>query len=249
MNKTLITLVSALAILLVVIALQYQTINRLRLELAAAGEESTRARQEVADAAEKKSQASASEGSPASGDQQKQKHMQELESEVLRLRGLANRGIRAEAEATQLRAESRSRPASPPSSAPEPSATPGTLVSYLGDPVDAPANLEPAYTKEGLQSALQLAASTAGVTLKKLEIDTSEFPFLVGVTSDQEADFEKIKNELKKVSAYTYGGGVSGHNSYVFNITPFDKFPPGQNERISRRTTLREQMFFDQISR
>lgn len=245
MSKSVIALVSALAILLTVIALQFQTINRLRQELAAAGEENTRARQEVVEAAEKKSSASASEGSAASGEQQK--HVQELESEVLRLRGLANRGLKAEAEAAQLRAEAKSRPVPAPSNVPEPVPVTSTLASYLGDPVEAPPNVEPPYTKEGLQSALQLAASAAGVALKKLEIDTSEFPFLVGVTSEQEADFEKIKNELKKVSAYTYGGGVSGHNSYVFNITPSSKFPPGQNERISRRTMLREQMFFDRI--
>jgi hypothetical protein len=245
MSKTAIALASLAAICLAVIALQLQTISRLRQELAAAGEETTRARQEAAETVEKQSRALTSDRSTASGEQQK--HVAELESEILRLRGLAGRGIRAEAEAAQLRAEAKSRPVAVTSPAPEQIPTSNSLVSYLGEPIEAPLYLERAYTREGLQSALQSAALIAGVTLKKLEIDTSEFPFLVGVTSEQEADFEKIKNELKKDNAYTYGGGVSGQNSYVFNITPSNKFPAGQNERISRRTMLREQMFFDRI--
>ena len=55
------------------------------------------------------------------------------------------------------------------------------LFNYLGNPVAPPANLDAAYTKEGLTHAMQVAAQNAGISLVKIEIDDSEFPFLVGV--------------------------------------------------------------------
>src|SRR6185437_14355756 len=45
------------------------------------------------------------------------------------------------------------------------------LFDSLGDPVPPPPDLNHAYTREGLEEALQSAASNAGVNLKRIEID------------------------------------------------------------------------------
>src|SRR5664279_4100042 len=64
------------------------------------------------------------------------------------------------------------------------------LYEYLGDPVAPPADMDAAYTKEGLIKAVQTAAGNAGITLKRIEIDDSEYPFLVGVIC-KEGDYSK----------------------------------------------------------
>lgn len=61
---------------------------------------------------------------------------------------------------------------------PNPAGNPNAaILQYLSEPVQAPADLEAAYSKQGLTGAVQMAAKNAGVTLKKLEIEDSEFPF------------------------------------------------------------------------
>jgi hypothetical protein len=106
-----------------------------------------------------------------------------------------------------------------------------------------------AYTKDGLVNALQDAARNAGISLKKVEIESSEFPFLCGVVCENgEMDFQKLKLQLKQMNDYEYGGCISGNNSYAFNLVPYRAFPPESGSRISHRMTLREQVFFDQIA-
>ena len=53
------------------------------------------------------------------------------------------------------------------------------LYDYLGDPVTMPTNMDAAYTKKGLTSAMQDAAQAANISLMKVEVDDSEFPFLI----------------------------------------------------------------------
>ena len=81
------------------------------------------------------------------------------------------------------------------------------LIEYLGNAVAAPANLDPAYSKEGLVSAVSLAAQQAGLSLKRLEIDDSEFPFLVGIICAA-GDWPKVREQLKQMPTYEEQGGV-----------------------------------------
>jgi hypothetical protein len=117
-----------------------------------------------------------------------------------------------------------------------------TLLEYLGEPIEAPTDLAPAYTKEAMVQAIQTAASEAGVTLKRVEVEDSEFPFLLGVA--YEGDFEKVKANLKKTGVYDYPGSVGSHNSNAFTIVPYRAFPPNLAQRISHRLMLREQVFY-----
>jgi len=122
------------------------------------------------------------------------------------------------------------------------------IFDFLGEPVPPPPALDPAYSREGLLQAVQLAAQRAGLSSpKSVEIDDSEFPFLVGVVCG-EGDLDKLKEQLRKMKPYEYPGSISSSTCAVFNITPWQAFPPASVQRINRRLGVREQILFDRIS-
>ena len=122
------------------------------------------------------------------------------------------------------------------------------LFEYLGNPVEPPANMDPAYAKEGLINAIQLAAREAGVAVKNIQIEDSEFPFLVGLACE-EGDFAKLRDRIRKMDHYEYAGSVSSKTHCAFNLVPYRAFPTQAGERIGRRLTVRQRMLFDRISR
>jgi len=120
------------------------------------------------------------------------------------------------------------------------------LYKFLGDPVPPPADLDPAYSRKGLFDAVTLAAKNAGVDLKTLTIDDSEFPYLVGVVSSS-GDLNKLREQFKTMSAYHYSGSVSSSTCYAFNITPSGAIPPGFERRVHPRMALRMEMLFQKL--
>ena len=121
------------------------------------------------------------------------------------------------------------------------------ILEYLGDPVAPPSNMDPKYGKEGLVKAIQLAGRQAGITVKKVEVDDSEYPYLVGVFCE-EADYPKLKEQIKKMDDYEESGSVGSHDCYTKNIVPRRAFPSETSQRITRRAILRLQIFFDRIT-
>ena len=249
MSKSRIVMLTFLAAFSILILLQLQTAAGLRRELAAVSEENARLRHNLTAQEQDSSSSSLRVGSPPEEKpaEPQQKLLQELESEVMRLRGMASRALRAEAEVAQLKSALGSHQGSATAAVPDASSGSNTFLAYLGEAVPPPSNIDPAYTKEGLLNAIQQAAQLAGVSLKKLEIETSEFPFLAGVVCDSDADFEKLKAQFKTMPGYEYGGASSSHGIYAFNITP-SRIYPEAGPRIGRRTTLRMQMFYDQLA-
>ena len=122
------------------------------------------------------------------------------------------------------------------------------MYKYLGEPVLPPANLDAAYTKQGLTGAMQDAAQAAGITLTKVEIDDSEFPFLVGVICTNRGDMDKLKEQIRKLTAYNYGGGVGGDTIMVMNLVPYSAFPNNARQRIYHRLMLRNAVLYDKIT-
>ena len=122
------------------------------------------------------------------------------------------------------------------------------LFDYLGNPVDPPLIIDPAYDKDGLTRAMQTAAQNAGISLVKLEIDASEFPFLVGVVVANQGDMEQLKEQIGKAAAYSFSGGVGGETSYAMNLVPYKAFPRDSGQRIYRRMMLREAVLYDKIN-
>jgi hypothetical protein len=163
-----------------------------------------------------------------------------LRGEVARLRAEANQAQKLREEINRLRSAGGAVLA-------ERDSTTGALVAYLGEAVPPPANINPAYSREGLLNAVQQAAQLAAVPVKKVEIDTSEFPFLAGVVCENEDDFRKLTSQFKNIPDYEYGGGTGSHGACAFTVIPYRSFPPEDANRIRRRTTLRMQMFFDQF--
>jgi hypothetical protein len=122
-----------------------------------------------------------------------------------------------------------------------------TLCEYLGNPVDAPSDLDPKYSQEGLSNALRTAVEKAGASLE-IHIEDSEFPFLVGLTGPgARASYEKIMAELKQMG-YAYQGSVGSETCQSMNIIPWPALPRDASQRISRRLTVRLQMFFDRMT-
>ena len=118
----------------------------------------------------------------------------------------------------------------------------------MGDPVPPPADLDAAYTKEGLTKAVRTAARNAGITLKRIEIDDSEYPFLVGVICEEQ-DYSRLTDQLRKIEGYAYNGSVGSHTHHAMNIVPYRVYPSALGEGISHRTGLRMQVLCDKIMR
>jgi hypothetical protein len=235
-NTKALILAAAAVAALSTIFLQHRQNTNLVKEIAATHEENSHLQ----------SQASAT---PASANEEgAQQRIQELDSEVTRLRGAASRAARAEAEVAQLRTElqaQRGRQSS--GTAGLTSANSDVLAGYIGGAVEPPTNLDPAYSKDGLVGAIQTAAQKAGITLKRVGVDDSEFPFLLGVASEP-GDWEKLKSQLKSMNSYAYFGSVGDDNKNVFSITPHQAYPPGTDQTINRRMTLRMQIFYDKFT-
>ena len=164
-------------------------------------------------------------------------------SELLRLRGEVGRLRQENQEVNRLREQVRRLHGAPDGNVSGPDA----LAGYLGNAVLPPANLDPAYTKDGLLNAVQAAANTAGVSLKQVQTDDSEFPCLVGVISAP-GDWEKLKMQLRKLSGYEYYGAVGSETYNAFSITPSRAFPPESSQTIFRRTNVRMQLLADRLN-
>jgi hypothetical protein len=121
------------------------------------------------------------------------------------------------------------------------------LLEYLGSPVEPPANMDARYTKEGLINTIQLAARNAGITLKNVAIDDSEYPFLVGVICG-ESDFSKLKDQIKPMDGYHYNGSVGNDTCHAFSLVPFQANPREAGQHIAHRLMLRQQVFYDKLS-
>jgi len=142
-----------------------------------------------------------------------------------------------------------SRSEKPEANEPISSAGPNEILyEYLGNPVAPPANLDAAYTREGLTQGMQTAAQNAGISLVKLEIDDSEFPCLVGVVVANRGDLQKLKEQIRKVAAFNYTGGVGGDTSYAMNLVPYTAFPWKARQWIDHRMMLREEILSDKIN-
>ncbi len=123
-----------------------------------------------------------------------------------------------------------------------------TLFRFLGDPVPAPADVDPAYSREGVLKAINTAARNAGVTLERVEVDDSEFPPLLGVVT-RAGEFEKVRAQLGLMKEYNYGGSVGSDTLHAFNMVPYPAFPHESSDRISHRLMLRQQVLFDRVLR
>jgi hypothetical protein len=128
------------------------------------------------------------------------------------------------------------------------------LIEYLGNPVESPANMDARYTREGLTNAVLLAAREARITVKKIAVDDSEYPFLVGVICGG-SDAAKLKAQIRKMNGYEYGGSVGNDSNSdgsdtcnTFNMVPYRVYPREAAQQIDHRLMLRQQVFYNKLS-
>lgn len=142
-------------------------------------------------------------------------------------------------------------PVAPVGSATGGAATAGhndAILRYLGEPVPPPANLDPKYAPEGMMAAFKSFCEARGVTVEKLGVDTSEYPFLLyGVVRNGSEFFQQISTELKALPGYAYSGSTTsrskdGEVTFALNMIPGKAHPGEQAESIRRRNMIRLQM-------
>lgn len=137
-------------------------------------------------------------------------------------------------------------PAPPASESPPNSA----ILNFLGEPVPAPANLDPKYSAVELSVAFRGVCDALGVRVDKLAVDTSEFPFVVhGLVEHQPGNdfFRRVEAQLRETPGYKYVGSTTGHSKdgatyFAMSITPPAEYPREQADAIQRRLMLRIQM-------
>ena len=122
------------------------------------------------------------------------------------------------------------------------------LFEYLGEPVDPPKDMDALYSKDGLIKAVHTAARKAGISVRRVEVDDSEYPFLVGIVCD-EGDYPKLTDQLRRLEGYEFNGGISSSTHCAINLVPWRVLPPDTSQRISHRMGVREQVLFDRIQK
>jgi hypothetical protein len=128
------------------------------------------------------------------------------------------------------------------------------LFRYLGNPVEPPPNMDVRYDKEGLIAAIKLASRKAGITVRKVDVDDTEYPFLVGVVCAG-SDATALKTQLRQMEGYQYNGSVGNDANAdgsdtcnVFTLDPYPARPAYARRQIDHRLLLREQVFYDVFS-
>ncbi|HEY3915252.1 MAG TPA: hypothetical protein VGN61_12260, partial [Verrucomicrobiae bacterium] len=124
------------------------------------------------------------------------------------------------------------------------------LMAYLGNPVPRPADMDSRYNRENLLKAFTALCGKADLVITKLDVDDSEFPFLLYGTLDGSHKLPE-KTAFGEQKGYTYGGSVRGSEGdsasyFAVNMVPSDQYPQGQETACSRRLMLRLQMLADQ---
>ena len=123
------------------------------------------------------------------------------------------------------------------------------LLAYLGDPVAPPAGMDSRYNPGNLLQAFTNLCQKTSLTITKLAVDESEFPFLLyGTLAGRHTLPDAPVFEAQK--GYTYGGSVrgsfgEGSTYFAVNLVPSSQYPADQEQACHRRLMLRLQMLAD----
>ena len=128
------------------------------------------------------------------------------------------------------------------------------LIRYLGEPVAAPSGLSAKYNRDGIETAFRELCGRFGAEIEKLDVDASEFPFIViGRLKGGREFIAKIDSHLKATPGYAYGGSVVGMSNGVtffsVSVTPASEYPREHAEIIRRRLLVRLGMLADQMKK
>jgi len=126
------------------------------------------------------------------------------------------------------------------------------IMAFLGDPVLPPAGLDKRYTPTNLKVAFTDLCRRLGLTVERLEVDESEFPYVIYGLLAGQCDYHVIADGIRELNGYSYGGSVSGSTQaggtyFSLNAIPETQFPRGRLEDCNRRLMVRLQMLADSM--
>lgn len=111
-------------------------------------------------------------------------------------------------------------------------------------PIPVPDKIDPRYTADALTQAFRKVCEKLGYRIIKLQVDTSEYPFLLYGEIDGRAELRGIREAFSD-PAYTYAGSVTSHSSrygttkFVVDITPPTHYSRESSYAIRQRTIER----------
>ena len=122
---------------------------------------------------------------------------------------------------------------------------PGIVFDFGGqEPVRPPADVDPKYTAAGLRAAFTAMCKRLDYQIVKLEIDQSEFPFLVSAVIQGRCEYRALR-DLSSMDGYAYSGSATRSRDSVtvvaLNMVPNDAYPHAQAISIRQRLGSRLQ--------
>lgn len=124
------------------------------------------------------------------------------------------------------------------------------ILKYLGDPVPAPRELDARFASDGLEGIFRTLCANASIRVRRLAIDTSEFPYLIYGILEGLHTYTAIRALIPTATGYAYAGSVTrrlpdGSTSLSINLTPLERLPLENRAAIQRRLLVRLEMLVE----
>lgn len=111
-------------------------------------------------------------------------------------------------------------------------------------PIPPPPGLDAKYSGDALLAVFRAIAQQRGWSIRRVAVDTSEYPFLVHGTFKGRLAAADLNDDLKAFPDYTSNGSVShlhrtGVTQFALNLTPALTYPPRLKSAIGSRLRQR----------
>ena len=106
------------------------------------------------------------------------------------------------------------------------------------------AAVDPRYTPDGLRDAFARLCRALHYRPLRVEVDQSEYPFVVYGVLEGRCDYQHIRNALFRMPGYAYAGSVTSVQRdgswtiFALNMTPPDSIRVDQQRLLARLKAL-----------
>jgi hypothetical protein len=99
-----------------------------------------------------------------------------------------------------------------------------TIIDQTKPPASE-GKIDAKYTAEGLKDAFRELCKKLGYRIVRLEVDQSQFPFVLHGVLAGRCDYREIRDTVKQIPGYVYVGSVTsstrdGSTCFALNMTP-----------------------------